>query len=71
MPEKRYTVESVVNRYVPGVAGGFTDVVTVTFVTPRGYRGSIDIPRNQASAEAVRKAIEADVARVEGIFQLG
>ena len=71
MPEKKYTVESVLNRYVPGPAGGFMEVVTVTFVTARGYRGTVDIPRNQASADAVKKAIEADVARVEGIFQLG
>jgi len=71
MPEKRYTVESVVNRYIPGLGGGFTEVVTVTFVTPKGYRGSVDVPRNQASPDAVKKAIEADVAKVEGIFQLG
>ena len=66
---KHYTVDSVTERYLP-TRGGFEKHMVVAFVHDSGYRGTVDIPAKLASADAVKTAIEAEVARISAILSL-
>lgn len=50
--------------------GTFQDVMEVTFQTTSGTVGSVRIPVNQYSPDAVKTAIDARVAQIDAVHAL-
>jgi len=67
---KTFTVESVVERVAPDGKGGFTEVVFITFTMPQGFRGSVILPKADATPEKAQAAIQAEVSRIAAIYAL-
>ena len=67
---KTFTVESVVERVAPDSRGGFTEVVFITFTMPQGFRGSVTLPKADATPEKAQAAIEAEVKKIAAIYAL-
>jgi len=67
---KAFTVEGVVERVAPDGKGGFTEVVSITFTMPQGFRGSVTIPKADATPEKAQAAIEAEVKKIAAIYAL-
>jgi hypothetical protein len=65
-----YSVEQVLDRLVPDGKGGFADSVVVIYNIPEGYRGSVSVAKQGMTPESVKKAVEADVARIRAIYAL-
>lgn len=67
---KLYTVKNVTEQVRPTMAGKFETVVVVSYETARGAIGTVSIPKEKATVEEVKAAIEADVMRLEAIYNL-
>jgi hypothetical protein len=65
-----YTVEQVMDRLAPDGKGGFEDSIVVLYTLPEGYRGTVTMAKKGMTAETVKKAVEADVARIRAIYAL-
>lgn len=68
--EKKYRVINVTQRIQPTSAGTFQRYVEVTYQATRGFTSSVSIPEMEANVDAIRAAIEADLARIEAIYNL-
>lgn len=65
-----YTVESTSERTVMGPGGGMTKVVEVYFRTTGGARGSVQVPRDAATAAEVARRIAAYAENLDAIHNL-
>jgi len=74
----KYKVTVVYDRVRPKAQGGFEDVVEIRYETQHGYIGTLSIPKSELTGKTpeqtqahIRKALETEVDKVEGIYQLG
>lgn len=70
-PAKRYKVLSVIETAEPLPNQQFLRITLIRFQLPAGYTGELRIPRVDLSPAEAKDLLEAEVARVEGIFALG
>lgn len=71
MPDpKPYTITQVVETVRPDAQGRLMPMTRVAFTMPNGYAGEVTIPRDQATPEAVKTLIEAEVKRVSQLYAL-
>ena len=68
---KDYVVEQVMDRMTPDGKGGFEESVVVLYTVPEGYRGSVTVAKKGMTPEKVKAAVEADVAKIRAIYNLG
>lgn len=52
-------------------SGRFEQVWEITFRTPSGVIGHVDVPRGQYNADNVAKVIKAETEHIEAVHQLG
>jgi hypothetical protein len=67
---KLYTVDSVVDRIVPGKAGAFSEEVMISFTTVSGYKGRVSLAKAGLTAEKAQAAVEAEARKFENILAL-
>lgn len=67
---KLYTVDSVIDRVVPGKGGAFNEEVMITFTTVKGYHGKVSLPKAGLTAEKAQIAVEAEANKYEAILGL-
>ncbi len=65
-----YTIESVTDLLAPDGKGSFTTFVVVTYTIPEGYRGTVKLPKDTATVDVVRKAVDVDAAKYKAIYAL-
>lgn len=70
MTQERWRVLTVQDRQTVDPAVGIVHVRRITFRTKDGFLGEIEMPKEEATEEAVREAIQAEVVRIEAIFKL-
>lgn len=63
-------VTGQIETVMPGPSGRFEPVMRVSFRTPSGAVGSVDVPMAQYSPEAVIEAIKAKAATMETVANL-
>ena len=67
---KLYSVESIVERMSPDGRGGFAEMVAITFTIPQGYRGTLTLPKADATPEKAALALEAEAKKIAAIYAL-
>ena len=67
---KLFTVESVLERIAPDGKGSFAEVVAITFTIPQGFRGTITLPKADATPEKANAALEAEAKKIAAIYAL-
>lgn len=63
-------VTGQIETVMPGPTGQFIPVMRVSFRTPSGAIGSVDVPMAQYSPDAVIEAIKAKAAAMEAVAKL-
>ena len=69
MPE-RWKVINVQERMTADPELGIIELTVVRFRTATGYMGMIEMPKAEATSEALRTAIDDEVKRIEEIEKL-
>ena len=69
-PAPPYRVERMEEVPLPDPGGRITWSTRVHYVLPNGYVGMVVLPKRQPTAEEVKAALDADVARANQIFGL-
>lgn len=59
-----------IETVMPGPSGRFEPVIRVTFRTPSGAIGSVDVPTASFSVETVREAVRERAAAMESVAGL-
>ena len=59
-----------IETVMPGPTGQFQPVMRVSFRTPSGAIGSVDVPMTQYSPDAVIEAIKVKAAAMEAVSKL-
>ncbi len=67
---QQYTVVSVIPRTVLQPDGRVAEVEVITFTIPRGTRHSIEVAKADATADAVRRRLDSESARLMAIYAL-
>lgn len=70
MAEERWKVLTVQDRQTVDPGVGVVHVRQIRFRTKDGFLGEIELPKEEATDDAVRKAIQAEVESIEAIFKL-
>jgi len=65
-----YTVNSITERLIPMVGGGFGRVLQVTYTTTKGYVGTVDVAKADATPDKLKTLIQADVARIHALYNI-
>lgn len=67
---KDYEVVDVIERVIPTRGGRFKSTTRITYRLPSDYEGTVDIEGEKVEPEAAKAAIEADIKRVQALFEL-
>lgn len=59
-----------IETVMPGPSGRFEPVIRVSFRTPSGAIGSVDVPVASFSVDAVREAVQQRAATMEAVANL-
>lgn len=65
-----YTVTSIQERLIPMVGGGFGRILQVTYTTTKGFVGTLDVSKTDATPEKLKALIQADVARIHALYNI-
>ncbi|MDR7492454.1 MAG: hypothetical protein QN122_13535 [Armatimonadota bacterium] len=71
MDAPRYEVLSVAELAEPLPTGQLQRVTVITFRTRQGFQGQLRVPEVPLTPERAQELLEAEVARIEAIYQLG
>lgn len=69
MPD-RWSIVRVQDRFTVDPEGGPREVRVITWKTPDGYLGTLEMTKEEATTEAVKAAIEKEVKRLEDLYKL-
>ena len=68
--EKPYVVKNVTEQIKPSMSGKFEPYIVVTYETRRGTIGTVNVPKEKATPDAVKSAIDDAVKQLEAIYNL-
>lgn len=67
---KDYEVVDVMEQVIPTRGGRFKSTTRITYRLPNDYEGTVSIEGEKVEPEDAKAAIEADIARVQALFDL-